>query len=211
VRTAASFRAAGDVARVLVGEVWLRADGAGGGGFAKCSGMAKALASAALRGIAERDVLADVAFPVEKQHLGVPQLGGADKSDDHGGGGLALSILSGGEPSRRLGQLRSWVEHLELFTGVFWRGGGGDPIQNVSCPSLADVGRYGQTSQPYKPVQESCSAAASKPCKLVPKCAKSDSSGVNDSDFTHLGTSFHSFEETVKQFSVKTGPQVCEI
>jgi hypothetical protein len=32
-----------------------------------------------------------------------------------------------------------------------------------------------------------------------------------DSDFTHLGTSFHSFEETIKQFSVKTGPQVCEI
>jgi hypothetical protein len=68
-----------------------------------------------------------------------------------------------------------------------------------------------QTSQPCKPVQKSCSAAASKPCKLVPKCANSDSSGVNDSDFTHLGTSFHSFEETVKQFSVKTGPQVCEI
>jgi hypothetical protein len=143
VRTAASFRAAGDVARVLVGEVWLRADGAGGGGFAKCSGMAKTLASAALRGIAERDVLADVAFPVEKQHLGVPQLGGADEGDDHGGGGLALSILGGGEPSRLLGQLRSWVEHLDLFTGVFWRGGGGDPIQNVSGPSLADVGRYG--------------------------------------------------------------------
>jgi hypothetical protein len=82
---------------VLVGEVSLRADGAGRGGFAKCSGMAKALASAALRGIAERDVLADVAFPVEKQHLGVPQLGGADKSDDHGGGGLALCVREKGK------------------------------------------------------------------------------------------------------------------
>jgi hypothetical protein len=50
-----------------------------------------------------------------------------------------------------------------------------------------------------------------KTVKTVPKCAKSDSSRVNDSDFTHLGTSFHSFEETVKQFSVKTGPEVCEI
>jgi hypothetical protein len=79
--------------------VWLRADGAGGGGFAECSGMAKALASAALRGIAERDVLADVAFPVEKRHLGVPQLGGADRSDDYGGGGLVLSVLGGGKPS----------------------------------------------------------------------------------------------------------------
>jgi hypothetical protein len=124
--------------------VWLRADGAGGGGFAECSGMAKALASAALRGIAERDVLADVAFPVEMRHLGVPQLGGADKSDDHGGGGLALSILGGGEPSGRLCQLRSWVEHLDLFTGVFWRGGGGDPIQNVSGPSLANMRRNGR-------------------------------------------------------------------
>jgi hypothetical protein len=143
VRTAASFRAAGDVARVLVGEVWLRADGAGWGGFAKCSGMAKVLASAALSGIAEQDVLADVAFPVEQQHLGVSQLGGADKSDDHRGGGLVLSVLGGGQPSGCLSQLRSWIQHLDLFTGVFWRGGGGDPIQNVSGPSLADVCRYG--------------------------------------------------------------------
>jgi hypothetical protein len=140
------LRPAGDVARMLVGEVWLRADGAGGGSFAECSGMAKALASAALRGIAERDVLADVAFPVEKRHLGVPQLGGADKRDDHGGGGFVLSVLGGGKPSGCLSQLRSWIQHLDLFTGVFWRGGGGDPIQNVSGPSLADVGRYGGIS-----------------------------------------------------------------
>jgi hypothetical protein len=144
VRTAASFRAAGDVARVLVGGVRLRADGASGNvGFAECSRMAKALASAALRRVTERDVLANVALAVEKQHLRVPQLGGAGKSDDHGGGGLALSILGVGEQSRRLRQLRSWIQHLDLFLGVFGRGGGGDPIQNVSGPSLADVRRNG--------------------------------------------------------------------
>jgi hypothetical protein len=126
----------------MIGEVWLRADGAGGCGFAECSGMAKVLASAALRRIAERDVLADFAFPVEQQHLGVPKLR-ADEGDDHGGGGLVLSVLGGGEPSRRLGQLRSWVEHLVLFAAVFWRGGGGDPVHDVSGPLLADVGRNG--------------------------------------------------------------------
>jgi hypothetical protein len=130
------------IGEVWLGEVWLRADGAGGCGFAECGGMAKVLASAALRRIAERDVLADIAFPVEQQHLGVPNLG-AEEGDDHGGGGLVLSVLGGGEPSRRLGQLRSWVEHLELFAAVFWRGGGGDPVHDVSSPLLADVGRNG--------------------------------------------------------------------
>jgi hypothetical protein len=142
VRTAASSRAAGDVTRVLVGEVRLRADGACGGGFAESTGMAKALASAALRRVAERDVLANVALAVEQKHLRVPQLG-AGKSDDHGRGGLFLSILGGGEPLRRLRQLRSWVEHLELFAGVFWRVGGGDPVHDVPGPLLADMGRYG--------------------------------------------------------------------
>jgi hypothetical protein len=65
VRTPASFRAAGDFAPVAVGKVRLRADGACGGGFATRSGVAKALALAALRGVTERDVLADVALPVE--------------------------------------------------------------------------------------------------------------------------------------------------
>jgi hypothetical protein len=127
---------------MLVGEVRLHTDGAGGGGFAQCSRMAEVLVSAALRRIAEGDVLADFAFPVEQQHLGVPKLG-ADEGDDHRGGGFVLSVLGGGEPSRRLGQLRSWVEYLELFTGVLWRGGGGDPVHDVSGPSLADVGRNG--------------------------------------------------------------------
>jgi hypothetical protein len=54
-----------------------------------------------------------------------------------------LSVLGGGKPSGLLSQLRSWVQHLNLFTGVFWPGGGRDPIQNVSGPELADVGRYG--------------------------------------------------------------------
>jgi hypothetical protein len=64
---------------VLVGEVWLRADGAGRSGFAECSGMAKALASTALCRVAERDVLANFALAVEQQYLGVPQLVGADQ------------------------------------------------------------------------------------------------------------------------------------
>jgi hypothetical protein len=123
--------------------VRLCADGTCGCGFAVCSGVAKTLAPAASRCVAERDVLVDVALTVEQQHLRVPQLGGANKGDDHGGGGLALLILGGGEPSRLLGQLCSWVVHLDLFTGIFWRGGDGDLIQNISGPSLADVGRYG--------------------------------------------------------------------
>jgi hypothetical protein len=121
----------------------LRAYGACGGGFAECSRMAKTLASAALRRVTERDVLADVAFPVEKQHLGESQLGGAGKGDDNGGGGLLLSDLGGDKPSGRLSQLRSWIQHLDLFASVVGRGGGGDPIQNVSGSGLADLGRYG--------------------------------------------------------------------
>jgi hypothetical protein len=53
-----------------------------------------------------------------------------------------LSVLGDGKPSGCLNQLLRWIQHLDLFTGVFWRGGSGDPIQNVSGPSLADVGIY---------------------------------------------------------------------
>jgi hypothetical protein len=96
--------------------------------------MAKTLASAALLSLTELDVLANVAYPVEKQYLGVPQVTSdrADEGDDHGGGCLALSILvggDGGEPSRRRGQLCGWAVHLDLFAGILWGGGGVDPVE----------------------------------------------------------------------------------
>jgi hypothetical protein len=37
-----------------------------------------------------------IPFPVEQRNLGLPQLGDvADEGEDHGGGGLSLSFLSG--------------------------------------------------------------------------------------------------------------------
>jgi hypothetical protein len=129
VRAPASFRAAGDRTRVVVVcQVRLRADGTGRGGFAEGSWVAKELAAAALRRIAERDVLANVALAVEQKHL--RQLGAADKGDHHGGGGLFLSVLGGGKPSGRLSQLRSWIQHLDLFASVVGRGGRGPVIQS---------------------------------------------------------------------------------
>jgi hypothetical protein len=123
----------------------MRADGTGSGGFAVGSWVAKELAAAALRHIAERDVLTNVALAVEQKHLG--QLGAANKGDDYGGGGLTLSVLGGDKPSRCLGQLRGWVEHLELFAGIFRGCVVGNPIHNVSGPMFADVGRYGERGQ----------------------------------------------------------------
>jgi hypothetical protein len=67
----------------------------------------------------ERHILAEVALRVEKRQFGVSQLGRADEGEDHEGGGLALSILGRGEPSGRPGQVRGWVEHLELLSNVF--------------------------------------------------------------------------------------------
>jgi hypothetical protein len=78
---------------------------------------------------------------VEKRQFGVSQLGRADEGEDHEGGGLALSILGRGEPSGRLGQVRGWVEHLELLSNVFGGCGGGDPIPDEFRPRLADLGR----------------------------------------------------------------------
>jgi hypothetical protein len=80
-----------------------------------------------------------------KRNLGVPQVtsDGADEGDDHGGGCLALSILVGGEPSRRRGQLCGRAVHLDLFAGILWGGGGVDPTYNESSPLLADVRRDG--------------------------------------------------------------------
>jgi hypothetical protein len=49
-----------------------------------------------------------------------------------------------------------------------------------------------QTSQPYKPVQNTGSAAAYKVLKLVPRCVKTDSSQFNGSVFTHQGSSLYS-------------------
>jgi hypothetical protein len=144
VRTATSFRAAGDITRVLVGQVRLCTDGACGCGFAECSGVAKTLAPAELRRVVEQGVLADVALRVEKQYFGVPQLGEADKGDDHGGGGLFLLVLGGGKPSEYLSHLHSWIQHLDLFTSVIRPGVCGDPVYPVAGPSLANMRRNGR-------------------------------------------------------------------
>jgi hypothetical protein len=149
VRAPASFRAAGDRARVVVCQVRLRADGTGRGGFAEGSWVAKELAAAALRRIAERDVLANVALAVEQKHLG--QLGAADKGDHHGGGGLFLSVLGGGKPSGRLSQLRSWIQHLDLFASVVGRGGGGDPVYHVAGPTTSQLRPREKQKQCTKP------------------------------------------------------------
>jgi hypothetical protein len=84
MHTLTSFRASGDVARVMVGEMRLRAYGAGGTGFAERSWMAKAIQFAILLRVAEEDVLSVVPFPVEKPHRGVAQIGRADNGDDNG-------------------------------------------------------------------------------------------------------------------------------
>jgi hypothetical protein len=89
-------------------------------GFAERSGVVKALALGPLRGVTERDILAEVALRVEKRQFGVSQLGRADEGEDHEGGGLALSILGRGEPSGRIGQVRGWwsISSCRTSSGV---------------------------------------------------------------------------------------------